>query len=126
MPRLAGAFPARRAGRGLAAGVSAALLGLSVAGCGSSFNNAFGQREAVVQFRPQTPDTVERQVRAACSHIPSATPEPIPAKQLATDIPYEVRYQVSGASDADLARLQQCLQRFHAVVGIEFSGPADS
>ena len=37
---------------------------------------------------------------------------------------YDVRYQVSNASDADLARLQQCLQKFPSVVGIDISGPA--
>jgi len=109
----------------MAAGVCAALLTASAAGC-ESFNATFGQREAVVQFRPQTPDAVRLHVRAACSRIRSARPEPIPTGQQAVNMPYEVRYQVGGASDADLARLQQCLQHFPAVVGIEFSGPAGS
>jgi hypothetical protein len=102
----------------------AALLTAGAVGCGS-FDATFGQQEAVVQFRPQTPEAVRLQVRSACSHIRSARPEPIPSDQQAAN-PYEVRYQVGGASDADLARLQQCLQRFPAVVGIEFSGPAGS
>ncbi len=126
-PMLAGvpALPARCAKRGLAAGMSAVLLTLGAVGC-NSFDATFGQQEAVVQFRSQTPDAVRLQVRSACSHVPSARPEPIPTDQQASNIPYEVRYQVGGASDADLARLQQCLQRFPAVVGIEFSGPAGS
>jgi hypothetical protein len=39
---------------------------------------------------------------------------------------YDVRYRVDHASDGDLAKLQQCLQRFPSVVGIEFNGPAGS
>jgi hypothetical protein len=40
------------------------------------------------------------------------------------DLPDDIRYQVGNASDAQLARLQQCLQRFPSVVGIEFSSPS--
>jgi hypothetical protein len=38
----------------------------------------------------------------------------------------DVRYRVDHASDGDLAKLQQCLQRFPSVAGIEFNGPAGS
>ncbi len=106
------------------AAVAAVALSLA-AGC-ASFDAAFGKREAVVQFQPQTPVPVMLKVRAACSHVPSATPEPIPAHALTVDLPYDIRYLVSNASDADLARLQQCLQRFPSVVGIEFSSPSGS
>jgi hypothetical protein len=104
-----------------AAGVAAAALGLAV-GC-ASFDAAFGKQEAVVQFQPQTPVSVMLKVRASCSHVPAAVPERIPAHAPLVDMQDDIRYQVSSASDADLARLQQCLQRFPSVVGIEFSSP---
>jgi hypothetical protein len=110
--------------RPIAAGVAAAALSLA-AGC-ASFDAAFGKQEAVVQFQPGTPVPVMLKVRASCSHVPSATPERIPRRARAVDIPDDIRYLVSNATDADLARLQQCLQRFRSVVGIEFSSPNGS
>ena len=98
---------------------------LAVAGC-SSFDKAFGQQEAVVQFRPQTPNAVRLKVRAACSHLPNAVPEPLPTDHIASDVLNDVRYQVNNASDGDLARLQKCLQKFPSVAGIEFNTPGGS
>jgi hypothetical protein len=40
------------------------------------------------------------------------------------DLPDAIRYEVSQASDAQIARLTQCLDRFHSVVGIELSSPS--
>jgi hypothetical protein len=96
-----------------------------VAGC-ATFDRTFGKQEAVVQFQPQTPNSVRLKVRAACSHVPQAIPEPLPTDHLASDLDSDVRYRVDHASDGDLAKLQQCLQRFPSVVGIEFNGPAGS
>jgi len=116
----------RRVPPAAAAALAAVLaLALAVAGC-ASFDATFGQREAVVQFQPQTTNAVRLKVRAACAHLPHATPEPLPTGQPATDLSYDVRYRVDNASDGDLARLQQCLQRFRSVAGIELTGPAGS
>lgn len=76
-----------------------------------------------MQFKPGTTQATRLQVRAACSRLPQARPEPLPTDHLASDRLYDVRYQVGGASDAQLAKLQQCLQRFPAVVGIDFAAP---
>ena len=96
-----------------------------LAGC-SAFDRAFGKQEIVVVFKNRTPASVMLRVRASCSHIPQAIPERIPPHPLAIDLPDDIRYLVSNASDADLAKLQQCLQRFPSVVGIEFNTPAGS
>ncbi len=128
MPRPLPAAPPRAGSRRLRAAAGAALaaaLALAAAGC-STFDATFGQREAVVQFRPQTPSAVRLKVRAACSHLPQATPEPLPTDHLAADLSSDVRYRVDNASDGDLARLQKCLQKYPSVVGIEFSSPDGS
>jgi len=104
---------------------AALALGLAAAGC-ATFDATFGKREAVVQFQPQTTNAARLKVRAACAHLPHATAEPVATGQPATDMIYDVRYRVDKASDGDLARLQQCLQKFRSVVGIQFSGPAGS
>jgi hypothetical protein len=101
----------------------AAALCLVAGGCGA-FDRAFGKQEAVVQFQPDTPAATMLKARAACSHLAGARAEPIPKHALAVDLPDDIRYEVSSASDAQLARLQQCLERFPSVVGIEFSSPS--
>ena len=120
-PKLA-AVPALR----LIAAALAAAAALSLAAGCASFDAAFGKREAVVQFQPQTPVSVMLRVRASCSHVPSAIPERVPPHAPSVDMQYAIRYQIGGASDADLARLTQCLNRFPAVAGIEFSSPDGS
>jgi len=107
----------------LAAAVAAAALCLAAAGC-ASFDRAFGKREAVVQFQPNTPAAEMLKVRAACSHLAAAKPEPIPPHVLKVDLPDDIRYEVSQATDAQIARLTQCLNRFPSVVGIELSSPS--
>jgi hypothetical protein len=108
-----------------AVGIMLAALVPAVAGC-ATFDRTFGKQEAIVQFQAQTPNSVRLKVRAACSHVPQAIPEPLPTDHLASDMASDVRYRVDHASDGDLAKLQQCLQRFPSVVGIEFNGPAGS
>jgi len=107
----------------LAVSATAAALCLAAAGC-ASFDRAFGKQEAVVHFQPSTPASVMLKARAACSHLPGAAVEPIPKHVLAVDLPDDIRYEVSHASDAQIARLTQCLQRFPAVAGIELSSPS--
>jgi hypothetical protein len=104
---------------------AAATVTLAAAGC-SAFDAALGKREAVVQFQPQTSAAAMVRVRAACSHVPGARPEALPAHQRALGAFGGIRFLVTGASDADLARLQQCLQRFGSVAGIEFTSPGGS
>lgn len=115
----------RRLLRGSGAAVLLGALALPAAGC-ASFNATFGQQEAVIQFKPGTADTARLQVRAACSRIAQVKPEPLPTDHIVSDQLNDVRYQVGGASDAQLARLQQCVQKFPSVLGIDFTTPGGS
>ncbi|HEY6277888.1 MAG TPA: hypothetical protein VIX86_16335 [Streptosporangiaceae bacterium] len=124
-PEAAPGHRATHSRRAAMAAALAALALLTVTGC-ASFDKAFGQQEAVVQFKAQTPNSVRLKVRAACSHLPNAVPEPLPTDHLASDVLNDVRYQVNNASDGDLAKLDQCLQRFPSVTGIEFNTPGGS
>ena len=110
-------------GQLLRAAAAATALCLAAAGC-ASFDHAFGKREAVVQFQPNTPAAEMLKVRAACSHLPAAQAEPIPRHVLKIDLPDDIRYEVSQATDAQIARLTQCLNRFPSVAGIELSSPS--
>jgi hypothetical protein len=109
--------------RALAAAVAAAALCTAAAGC-AGFDKAFGNQEAVVQFQPNTPVSAMLKARAGCLHVAGANPEPIPRHALALDMPDDIRYEIGNASDAQVARLQQCLQRYPSVVGLEFNSPS--
>jgi hypothetical protein len=129
LPRCAPSRPAilarRRTLRAAAGVIAAALLLPAAAGC-AKFDAALGQQEAVVAFKDGTPNATRLKVRAACSHVPEAFPEPLPTDHLASDLLNDVRYRVDHASDADIARLQVCLQNFPSVVGVDIETPDGS
>ena len=109
--------------RGGAAILLAGGLLLAAAGC-AKFDAALGQQEAVVQFKNGTPNATRLHVRTACSHIPQARPEALPTDHKASDLLYDVIYRVDNASNAQIAELEQCLQRFPAVAGVELTSPS--
>ena len=111
--------------RAIAAGAAVATAVSLVAGCGA-FDKAFGKQEAVVVFKDQTPVSVMLKVRTACSHLPAAIPERLPPHPPAVQMQDDVRYLVSNASDAQIAKLEQCLNRFSSVVGVNVESPDGS
>jgi hypothetical protein len=100
-----------------AAAVTIGAAALAASGC-AQFDAAMGKQEAVVTFAPGTAQATMMKVRAACSEVPGATPEAIPASANATNGVYDVRFRVDQASDADIARLSKCLSQFRSVQGI--------
>ena len=56
----------------------------------------------------------------------AAVPERIPPHPLAVYMQDDIRYLVSNASDADVARLEQCLNRFPSVMGVNVETPDGS
>ena len=95
-----------------------------LSGC-SKFDAALGQQWATVNFKANTPVATVLQVRAACSHIPNVHANAMPRQQDPETAMYAVTYQTTKASDANIAQLQQCLQRFPSVAGIEFGDSGD-
>jgi len=105
--------------RGAGVCVLAAIVASALTtGC-AGFNKAFGQREAIVTFQQGTPKSVRLAVRAACSHVPQAIPEPLPTDNKLSDYVNDVRYRIDKVSDAELAQLENCLSRFPSVRGVE-------
>ena len=115
-------MPAPRAA--LAAAAAASLLAGTVGGC-AKFDAALGKQWAVVHFRPSTSVAALLKVRTACSHVPNVRPEALPPSRKGLDMIYSVRFRTDNASDANLAQLQQCLQKFPAVTGIAFEDTGD-
>jgi hypothetical protein len=112
--------PGRR--REIAAATLAVGLTVIASGC-AKFNQALGQQEEVVIFQSNTSNAVKLAVRAACSHIQGAVVEPLPTDHILSDEVYNVRFEVGHASVVELARLQQCLTKFHSVAGLETDTP---
>jgi hypothetical protein len=107
-----------------AAGATALAAGvaLGIGGC-SKFDAALGQQWVTVDFQSSTSIATMLKVRSACSHIPNVVPEALPRQRTQVTMSGAVTYQTNNASDANLAQLQQCLQRFPSVAGMD---PEDS
>jgi hypothetical protein len=123
------AEPARWARPHAAAAVLAAALvaalASGIAGC-AKFDAALGQRWATVNFKADTPIGTLLKVREACSHIPNVRAEALPRRQTPATMMYALTYRTDNASDANLAQLQQCLQQFPSVQGIQFGDAGDA
>jgi hypothetical protein len=98
---------------------AAVVLWLALASC-ARFDAALGQQWAVVHFRSQTSVATLLKVRAACSDVPNVHAERLPKVRNAATMVYALRYRTDHASDANLAALQMCLERFPSVAGIDF------
>ncbi|MGD0684340.1 MAG: hypothetical protein ABSA03_04405 [Streptosporangiaceae bacterium] len=117
--------PPRRPAALAAAVAAAVLLMTAVAGC-AKFDAALGKQWAIVNFKPTTTIATLLKVRAACSHVPNVRPDALPKDRKAPYMIYSVEFSTSNASDANLAQLQECLQKFPAVAGIDFEDTGDS
>jgi len=119
-------------GRAASAGAArvvalAGVLGLALgaAGC-AKFDAALGQQWATVSFKPNTSVATMLKVRTACSRIPNVQAEALPRQKNAVTMAGGVTYRTDNASDANLAQLQQCVQRYSSVAGIDFEDSADA
>jgi hypothetical protein len=103
----------RRAGLALAA---AAIAAGSVSGC-AKMDATLDQAWVQVTFSQNTTVAQLLRIQAACSHIPNVTADPFPRQHTELDLAAGVRYNTTNATDANVAQLQECLQKFPAVVG---------
>ena len=103
----------------------ALVLALGAAGC-AKFDAALGQQWATVSFKPDTSVATMLEVRTACSHIPNVRAEALPRRRNPVTMNGAVTYRTDRASDANLAQLQQCLQRYPSVAGISFQDSGDA
>ena len=105
-----------------AAGIVAVL---ALTGC-AKMDAALAQQWMVVNFGPGTSAATALQVRAACSHIENAPPLALPAHRSAATVMYDIRFDTTKASPANVAELQSCLEKFApAVQGVTLQDTAD-
>jgi hypothetical protein len=97
-----------------AAGIVAVL---ALTGC-AKMDAALAQQWMVVDFGPGTSVTTALHVRTACSHIQNAPPLALPASYSAATVVYDIKYDTTNATPANVAELQTCLQKFSSVQGV--------
>jgi hypothetical protein len=114
-----------RVGRPLAAALAVAAAATALAGC-AKFDAALGQQQAIVSFRDGTPLAQKLTVRTSCAKAPDVVAAPLPPNLSSSPYALEqVTYQIDKASDADVARLQECLTKFPSVVGVTLQDSGD-
>jgi hypothetical protein len=99
-------------------------LAAGVAGC-SKFDAALGQQQAIVTFKPNVSNAMRLKVRATCAKLPDVVNTPIPSGIPLSYALSELTYQINNASDADIARLSECLENFPAVAGVTLQDSSD-
>ena len=124
---LPGVVSARRRRRLAAAGaaLTAVVAVAALAGC-SQFDAALGQRQAVVSFRPGTSLSQRLTVRSACAKVPAVEAQPLPSDLNSPYALQQLTFRVDHASNADIARLEECLAKFPAVAGITLQDSTDT
>jgi hypothetical protein len=107
--------------------IPAVILAVCVAGASgcASMDKALGQQQAIVTFQDNASIATRLQVRAACGKLPNVSPQPLPSGVPLAESLDQVVYQVNNASDADEARLQECLAKYPSVLGLSFSDSTD-
>jgi hypothetical protein len=108
----------------LALGLAAVVGCVAVSGC-ASFDKALGQQQVDVYFNETTSVAYKMHVRAACNGLPNVKAAPI-----ATGVPLAsaidiVVYNTTGASLVDTTRLEECLNKFSQVQGINTTDSSD-
>ncbi len=96
----------------------------ALAGC-ARFDAALGQRQAIVSFRANTPVSQKLAVRTTCAKVPAVVPQPLPSNLGSPYALQQLTYQVNKASDADVAKLEECLAKFPSVAGVTLQDSSD-
>ena len=113
------------AGRRRLAGVSLVLAAAAaLAGC-SQFDAALGQRQAIVTVQARTPVSQRLAVRSACAKVPAVAAQPLPSDLNSPYALQQLTFQISHATDTDVARLEQCLAKFPSVIGVTLQDSSD-
>jgi hypothetical protein len=108
------------------AGVALVVVAAAaLAGC-AQFDKALGQREAVVTFQSGTPVSQRLAVRSTCAKIPAVTAPPLPSDLSSPYALQQVIFRIDHASDADVARLETCLDKFPVVAGVTLQDSSDA
>ena len=109
----------------VALGLAGVACCVGVTGC-AQFNKALGQQQATVYFKVSTPVAFKLKVRAACDNLPHVKAVPISKAVPLSSAVDVVTYDTTGAGLADIARLQECVDKFSPQVeGMNYTDSSD-
>jgi hypothetical protein len=112
--------------RPVALGLAGVALCLSVTGC-AQFNKALGQQQASIYFRVNTPVAFKLKVRAACNNLPHVKATPVSTGVPLSSAVDVVTYNTTGAGVADIARLEECVNKYAPQVhGVDVTDSSDN
>jgi len=96
--------------------VAGLVLAGAVGGC-AQFDKQLGQQWIEVTFAPNTSVATAKHITSVCSHVPNLPLEgPVKPTTAQAGVVGSVRYNSTNATDAQVARLEQCLGKFPATV----------
>jgi hypothetical protein len=106
------------------ASIAAGLTLLALSGC-AKFDASLSQQWVDVHLKPDTTMAQVLRIRAACAHVPNVTVVPIPRSEPPVDMVQSIRFNTTGASDANVAELETCLAKYPAVNGVDQQDASD-
>lgn len=104
----------------------AGLAALAVLGGCSRFDAALGQRQAIVSFHGGTTTAQRVAIRAACGNTPAVSVQKLPDLKKYPYALQQLTFTISKASDAQVAALEKCLQKYPAVAGVTLQDSSDA
>ena len=93
-----------------------AALAVSVTGC-ARMDASLDQTWVDVTFKPNTSVPTIQHVRRSCARVPNVRAEPLRRPYTVINLMSGVRFDTTRATDANVAELQICLQKFSSVQG---------
>ena len=111
--------------RPVALGLVGAACFLGVSGC-AQFDKALGQQQATIYFSETAPVAFKLKVRAACNNLPHVKATPLQTGESLAAAVDVVTYNTTGAGVADIARLEECVNKFGPQVqGVDVTDSSD-
>ena len=111
--------------RPVALGLVGAACCLGVTGC-AQFDKALGQQQATIYFQSSTTVAFKLKVRTACNNLPHVKATPIAAGVPLSSAVDVVTYNTTGAGVADIARLEECVNKYAPQVqGVDVQDSSD-
>lgn len=96
-----------------------------LAGC-SRFDAALGQQQAIVSFHGGTSTAERLTIRAACVGLPAVSAPKLPDLKKYPYALQQLTFNLSKATNAQVAGLEKCLQQFPAVAGVTLQDSSDT
>jgi hypothetical protein len=102
-----------------------ALSAIAALGGCARFDAALGQQQAIISFRDGTSNAARLTVRSACAKVPEVVAQPVPDLKKYPYALSQLTFDVDHASDADIARLETCLNKYPSVEGVTLQDASD-